>query len=693
MARDYPLDRYRNFGIMAHIDAGKTTTTERILYYTGKTYKLGSVDEGTAVMDFMDQEQERGITISSAATTCFWRDCQINIIDTPGHVDFTAEVERSLRVLDGGVVLFSAVEGVEAQSETVWRQADRYRVPRIAFINKMDRLGADFFRVAEEIEERLDSNPLILQFPIGQEDTFTGTVDVIGQRAFVYDSDALGSQYNVVPIPENLREKAATLRTNLLEKLAEVDDKLMEKYLNSEEISVEEMRAAIRKGTLGMKFLPVLCGASFKNKGVQALLDAIVDYLPSPGDVPPVEGTDPRSDEKVTVQLNESGPFVALVFKVVTDPFVGQLNYLRIYSGKIKAGDTILNVGKDKKERLARLLRMHANKREELEEVRAGDICATVALKSSITGDTLATKEAPVLLETIKFPEPVVTVAVEPKTQADHDKLSAALFKISTEDPTFKVRRDAQTGQTVISGMGELHLEVILERIKREFKVLSNVGAPQVAYRETLTQPSEAQGRYIKQSGGKGQYGDVWIKVEPLKRGEGFVFEDKIIKGVIPKEYIPAVEQGIREALDNGILAGFPVVDIKVTLFDGSYHEVDSSELAFKVAGSMGFKEAARKAKPVILEPIMKVQITLPESYVGDVMGDLNSRKAKVIRFEMKSKFAVIDAEVPLAEMFGYASTLRSMTQGRGNFIMEFSHYLELNRERMEKLLPDYLEK
>ena len=693
MSGQVSLDRIRNIGIMAHIDAGKTTTTERILYYTGKTYKLGSVDEGTAVMDFMDQEQERGITISSAATTCFWRDCQINIIDTPGHVDFTAEVERSLRVLDGGVVLFSAVEGVEAQSETVWRQADRYRVPRIAFINKMDRLGADFFRVAEEIEERLDSNPLILQFPIGQEDTFTGTVDVIGQRAFVYDSDALGSQYNVVPIPENLREKAATLRTNLLEKLAEVDDKLMEKYLNSEEISVEEMRAAIRKGTLSMKFLPVLCGASFKNKGVQALLDAIVDYLPSPGDVPPVEGTDPRSDEKVTVQLNESGPFVALVFKVVTDPFVGQLNYLRIYSGKIKAGDTILNVGKDKKERLARLLRMHANKREELEEVRAGDICATVALKSSITGDTLATKEAPVLLETIKFPEPVVTVAVEPKTQADHDKLSAALFKISTEDPTFKVRRDAQTGQTVISGMGELHLEVILERIKREFKVLSNVGAPQVAYRETLTQPSEAQGRYIKQSGGKGQYGDVWIKVEPLKRGEGFVFEDKIIKGVIPKEYIPAVEQGIREALDNGILAGFPVVDIKVTLFDGSYHEVDSSELAFKVAGSMGFKEAARKAKPVILEPIMKVQITLPESYVGDVMGDLNSRKAKVIRFEMKSKFAVIDAEVPLAEMFGYASTLRSMTQGRGNFIMEFSHYLELNRERMEKLLPDYLEK
>ena len=693
MSGQVSLDRIRNIGIMAHIDAGKTTTTERILYYTGKTYKLGSVDEGTAVMDFMDQEQERGITISSAATTCFWRDCQINIIDTPGHVDFTAEVERSLRVLDGGVVLFSAVEGVEAQSETVWRQADRYRVPRIAFINKMDRLGADFFRVAEEIEERLDSNPLILQFPIGQEDTFTGTVDVIGQRAFVYDSDALGSQYNVVPIPENLREKAATLRTNLLEKLAEVDDKLMEKYLNSEEISVEEMGAAIRKGTLSMKFLPVLCGASLKNKGVQALLDAIVDYLPSPGDVPPVEGTDPRSDEKVIVQLNESGPFVALVFKVVTDPFVGQLNYLRIYSGKIKAGDTILNVGKDKKERLARLLRMHANKREELEEVRAGDICATVALKSSITGDTLATKEAPVLLETIKFPEPVVTVAVEPKTQADHDKLSAALFKISTEDPTFKVRRDAQTGQTVISGMGELHLEVILERIKREFKVLSNVGAPQVAYRETLTQPSEAQGRYIKQSGGKGQYGDVWIKVEPLKRGEGFVFEDKIIKGVIPKEYIPAVEQGIREALDNGILAGFPVVDIKVTLFDGSYHEVDSSELAFKVAGSMGFKEAARKAKPVILEPIMKVQITLPESYVGDVMGDLNSRKAKVIRFEMKSKFAVIDAEVPLAEMFGYASTLRSMTQGRGNFIMEFSHYLELNRERMEKLLPDYLEK
>ena len=690
MPRVVPIEKIRNIGIMAHIDAGKTTTTERILYYTGITYKIGEVDEGTAVMDWMDQEQERGITITSAATTCFWNDYRINIIDTPGHVDFTAEVERSLRVLDGGVVLFSAVEGVEAQSETVWYQANKYGVPRIAYVNKMDRVGADFYRVVDEIEERLETDPLVLQLPIGVEDTFVGVVDLVNMRALVYDSDKLGAKYSIKEIPEELKEEAVHYHSHLLEKIAEVDDDLMEKYLEDHDFSVDDIKKGIRKGTLELKFLPVLCGASFKNKGVQPLLDAVVDYLPSPVDRPFIEGVKPNGDEIIKIEPKDSEPFTALVFKVVTDPFVGQLNYMRVYSGHLKAGDTVLNPRKGKKERINRLLKMHSNKREEIKEVYAGDICATVSLKHSFTGDTLCDVRRPVLLESIKFPEPVVSVAVEPKTQAEHEKLSNALFKISREDPTFKVRKDPQTGQTLISGMGELHLEVILERLKREFNVQSNVGKPQVAFRETITSSAKGEGKYIKQTGGKGQYGHVLLEVEPVKRGEGFVFEDAITKGVIPKDFIPAIEAGVKEALDFGILAGYPVVDVKVRVYDGSYHEVDSSEMAFKIAASMAFQEAAKRAKPVLLEPVMKVEITVPESYVGDVMGDLNSRSAKIVRLEMKTKFAVIDATVPLSEMFGYANSLRTLTQGRGNFIMEFSHYQEVSPDRAEKIIPNY---
>ena len=690
MPRVVPIEKIRNIGIMAHIDAGKTTTTERILYYTGITYKIGEVDEGTAVMDWMDQEQERGITITSAATTCFWNDYRINIIDTPGHVDFTAEVERSLRVLDGGVVLFSAVEGVEAQSETVWYQANKYGVPRIAFINKMDRVGADFQRVVDEIEERLEADPLVLQLPIGMEDTFVGVVDLVNMRALVYDSDKLGAKYSVKDIPEDLKEEAEHYHSHLLEKIAEVDDELMEKYLEDHDFSVDDIKRGIRKGTIELKFLPVLCGASFKNKGVQPLLDAVVDYLPSPIDRPFIEGVKPDSDEVIKIAPKDDEPFTALVFKVVTDPFVGQLNYMRVYSGKLKAGDTVLNPRKGKKERINRLLKMHSNKREEIKEVYAGDICATVSLKHSFTGDTLCDVRRPVLLESIKFPEPVVSVAVEPKSQAEHEKLSNALFKISREDPTFKVRKDPQTGQTLISGMGELHLEVILERLKREFNVQSNVGKPQVAFRETITGSAKGEGKYVKQTGGRGQYGHVLLEVEPVERGKGFIFEDAITKGVIPKDYIPAIEAGVKEALDFGIIAGYPVVDVKVRVYDGSYHEVDSSEMAFKIAASMAFQEAAKRAKPVLLEPVMKVEITVPESYVGDVMGDLNSRSARIIRLEMKTKFAVIDATVPLSEMFGYANNLRTLTQGRGNFIMEFSHYQEVSPDRAEKIIPNY---
>ncbi len=692
MPRVIPIEKIRNIGIMAHIDAGKTTTTERILYYTGITYKIGEVDEGTAVMDWMDQEQERGITITSAATTCFWKDHRINIIDTPGHVDFTAEVERSLRVLDGGIVIFSAVEGVEAQSETVWHQANKYGVPRIAYINKMDRVGADFYRVIEEMKERLETNPLPIQLPIGVEDTFVGVVDLVQMKAIVYDSDILGAKYSVKEIPEEYKEKAEEYHHNMIELLSEFDDTIMHKYVEEEDITVDDLKNAIRKGTLSMKIVPVLCGASFKNKGVQPLLDAIVDYLPSPIDRPPIEGINPKTGEKEIRKPLDNEPFSALAFKVMTDPYVGHLVYLRIYSGHIKSGATVINATKEKKERVTGLLKMHANKREEIKEVYAGDICAVTSLKNTFTGDTLSDQAHPIVLESIKFPEPVVSVAVEPKTAAEQDKLSLALRKIANEDPTFKVRKDPQTGQTLISGMGELHLEVILERLKREFKVNANIGKPQVAYKETVTRSAEAEGKYIKQTGGRGQYGHVKLKVEPVQRGEGVVFVDKITKGVIPKEFIPAIEAGVKEALDYGIFAGYPVVDVKVTLYDGSYHEVDSSELAFKIAASQAFKEAAMKAHPVLLEPIMKVEITVPESYVGDVVGDLNMRKAKILRIDVKSKFAIIDAEVSLAEMFGYASSLRTMTQGRGNFIMEFSHYEEMPMEKLEKLFPIYYE-
>ncbi len=692
MARVIPIERIRNIGIMAHIDAGKTTTTERILYYTGITYKIGEVDEGTAVMDWMDQEQERGITITSAATTCFWNEHRINIIDTPGHVDFTAEVERSLRVLDGGIVIFSAVEGVEAQSETVWRQADRYLVPRIAYINKMDRVGADFYRVIEEMRERLETTPLPIQLPVGCEDTFTGVVDLIEMKAIIYDSDVLGAKYTIKDIPEELKEKASEYRNNLIEILSDFDDVLMHKYVEEHEITADDLKESIRKATLSMNVIPVLCGASFKNKGVQPLLDAIVYYLPSPIDKPPIEGVNPNTGKGEIRKPLDNEPFSALAFKVMTDPYVGHLVYVRVYSGHIKSGATVINTTNGKKERISGLLKMHANKREEIKEVYAGDICAITSLKNTFTGDTLSDPAHPIVLESIKFPEPVVSVAVEPKTAAEQEKLSLALRKIANEDPTFKVRKDPQTGQTLISGMGELHLEVILERLKREFNVKANIGKPQVAYKETITSEAEGEGKYIKQTGGRGQYGHVKLRIEPVERGEGFIFVDKITKGVIPKEYIPAIEAGVKEALDYGIFAGYPVVDVKVTVFDGSYHEVDSSELAFKIAASQAFKEAAMKANPVLLEPIMKVEVTVPENNVGDVVSDLNMRKAKILRIDVKSKFAIIDAEVSLAEMFGYASSLRTMTQGRGNFIMEFFRYEKMPEEKLEKLFPIYYE-
>jgi len=690
MSRPFPLEKIRNIGIMAHIDAGKTTTTERILFYTGTTYKLGEVDEGTAVMDWMDQEQERGITITSAAITFSWKNCIINIIDTPGHVDFTAEVERSLRVLDGGILLFSGVEGVEAQSETVWHQADKYDIPRIAYINKMDRDSADFFKVVDEIRERLEADPVVLQIPVGKEDEFEGVIDLIKMKALIYDSESLGAKYTENKIPEDLKEHANKKRTELIEKLAEIDDHLMENYLENKKITENQIKSVIREGTLNSRILPVLCGASFRNKGVQPLLDAVNDYLPSPLDRPPIEGRKPGTDEIVKRKTSDEEPFSALVFKVVTDPYVGQLSYLRVYSGYLKSGQAIYNSTRDRKERVGRILKMHSNKREDVDIVYAGDICATVSLKSSHTGDTLCSERHPVILEDIKFPEPVVSVAVEPKTQAEHDKLSKALYKIAREDPTFKIRKDPQTGQTLLSGMGELHLEVILERIKREFKVLANIGKPQVAFKETITKETESEGKYIKQTGGRGQYGHVYLRLKPLTRGEGFVFENKIKGGVIPKDFVPAIKAGVREAMDFGVLAGYPVVDIKVTVFDGSFHEVDSSEMAFKIASSQAFTSASKKANPILLEPIMKVEVTVPEEYVGDVTGDLSSRKAKIIRMEMKTKFAVIDAEVPLYDMFGYASTLRTATQGRGNFIMEFLNYQKVSSDRAEKIMPGY---
>jgi elongation factor G len=683
----FPLQKTRNIGIMAHIDAGKTTTTERILYYTGVTYKIGEVDEGTAVMDWMVQEQERGITITSAATTCFWKDYRINIIDTPGHVDFTIEVERALRVLDGTVAVFDSVAGVEPQSETVWRQANRYGVPRIAFMNKMDRIGADFFMSVNSMIERLDANPVPVQLPIGAEDELRGQIDLVRMKSIYFYDETLGANYTEGDVSEELLPLASEYRDKMLEALADIDDTVMEKYLSKEEISVDEIKAALRKGTLEMKITPVLCGSAFRNKGVQLLLDATVDYLPSPLDIPPIAGKVPSSDSVIVRHADDSEPFSALAFKVMTDPFVGQLTFIRVYSGVLNAGSYVYNSSKDTKERVGRILKMHANKREEVKEVSAGDIAAVVGLKNTLTGDTLCDEKNPIILESMEFPEPVMSVAIEPKTKADQEKLSQSLSKLAQEDPSFKVSFNEETGQTIISGMGELHLEIIVDRLLREFKVSANVGRPQVAYKETIKEMAKADGKFIRQTGGRGQYGHVFIEIEPLEPGKGFEFENKIIGGTIPREYIPAVEKGIKEAADGGILAGYPVVDVKARLYDGSYHEVDSSEMAFKIAGSMAFKEAAKNAKPILLEPIMSIEIVTPEEYMGDVIGDLNSRRGRVQNIEKRGKVQVIKAQAPLAEMFGYATDLRSKTQGRATYTMQFSHYDEVPKGVSEGII------
>lgn len=686
MPRQYPLEKQRNIGIMAHIDAGKTTTTERILYYTGVNYKIGEVHEGTATMDWMEQERERGITITSATTQCFWNGYRINIIDTPGHVDFTIEVERSLKVLDGACAVFCAVGGVEPQSETVWRQADKYKVPRIAFVNKMDRVGADFYNVVKMMVDRLGANPLPIQIPIGAEDKFIGVIDLVKMKAVVWEGDQLGAKYEYRDIPAEYKEKAEEYRTQLVEKVCETDEELMNKYFEGEEITEEELKAAIRKGTIAIQFTPVICGTAFKNKGVQLLLDAVVDYLPSPIDIPPVKGVDLNGNE-VLRHTSDDEPFAALAFKIMTDPYMGQLTYFRVYSGWLEAGSYVLNSTKGKKERIGRLLKMHANKREEIKDIYAGDICATVGLKYTITGDTLCDENNPVILESMEFPDPVISVAIEPKTKADQDKLSMALNKLAQEDPSFRVKVDEETGQTIISGMGELHLEIIVDRLMREFKVEANVGNPQVAYRETIRKKSNYESKYIKQSGGRGQYGHVVLEVEPQEPGTGFKFINKIVGGVIPKEYIPAVEKGIIEAMDTGVLAGYPVVDVAVTLYDGSYHEVDSSEMAFKIAASIGFKEACKKASPVLLEPIMKVEVVVPDEYMGDVMGDLNSRRGRIEGMEARGNAQVIRCNVPLKEMFGYATTLRSLTQGRGTYTMIFDHYEEVPQNIADEII------
>ncbi len=672
------LDQVRNIGIMAHIDAGKTTTTERILYYTGRTHKMGEVHEGAAVMDWMAQEQERGITITSAATTAFWRDFRINIIDTPGHVDFTVEVERSLRVLDGAIAVFDSVAGVEPQSETVWRQADRYGVPRIAFINKMDRTGADFFAAVQSMVDRLGANPVPVQLPVGQEEHFRGVVDVVEMSALVWEDD-LGTKMSVVEIPEHLREQADEYHHQLIDAVAEHDEELLETYLTDEEAVTPEMiRRALRKATLSIAVTPVFLGSAFKNKGVQPLLDAVVDYLPSPLDVPPVHGVDPRTGHELSRRPSEDEPFSALAFKVMSDPYVGKLTYFRVYSGKVKAGERVLNVTTGKTERVGRLLQMHANHREEREEIGAGEIVAAVGLKATTTGDTLATDTAPIRLESMEFPEPVISVAIEPKTKADQDKLGQGLTRLADEDPTFRVRTDEETGQTLIDGMGELHLEIIVDRLLREFSVDANVGRPQVAYRETIgRRVDKVDGRFVRQTGGRGQYGHAVINMEPAEPGEGYEFLDRIVGGKIPKEYIPSVDLGIQEAMEGGVLAGYPVVDVRVELVDGSYHDVDSSEMAFKVAGSMAFKAAMERAKPKLLEPVMAVEVVTPEEYLGDVMGDLNSRRGRVEGLEPRGNAQAVRARVPLATMFGYATDLRSMTQGRATFTMQFDRYEE----------------
>jgi elongation factor G len=682
----FPLDKTRNIGIMAHIDAGKTTTTERILYYTGVTYKIGEVHDGTAVMDWMPQEQERGITITSAATTCHWKDHRINIIDTPGHVDFTIEVERALRVLDGAVAAFDSVAGVEPQSETVWRQANKYKVPRIAFMNKMDRVGADFFAAVASMIERLDANPVPIQIPIGSEENFRGPIDLIRMKAYYFDDETLGAKFVEDEIPAEYKEQAEEYRDKMLEKLADVDDEIMEKYLAGEAVDEDSIITALRKGTVTLALTPVICGSAFKNKGVQMLLDTIVNFLPSPVDVPPVKGLLEDGSE-ASRKASDDEPFSALAFKVMTDPFVGQLTFVRVYSGVLAAGSYSFNSLKKSKERIGRLLRMHSNKREEIKEVRAGDIAAVVGLKNTLTGDTLCDEGHPIILEAMEFPDPVISVAVEPKTKADQEKLSLSLVKLAQEDPSFKVSYDDETGQTIISGMGELHLEIIVDRLMREFKVGANVGKPQVAYKETIRTNAAAEGRFVRQSGGRGQYGHVQMEIEPFGNGGGFEFINKIVGGSIPKEYIPAVEKGVKEAMETGVLAGYPVVDVRVTLVDGSYHEVDSSEMAFKIAGSMGFKDGAQKAKPVLLEPIMAVEVVTPEEYMGDVIGDLNSRRGKVHTMEKRGNAQVVKASVPLSEMFGYATDLRSKTQGRATYTMQFDHYDDVPKNISETIV------
>ncbi len=685
MARTTPIERYRNIGIMAHIDAGKTTTTERILFYTGVSHKIGEVHEGTAVMDWMAQEQERGITITSAATTCFWKgmdgqraEHRINIIDTPGHVDFTIEVERSLRVLDGAMAVFCAVGGVQPQSETVWRQANKYKVPRIAFVNKMDRQGANFKRVVEQIASKLKGNPVPIQLPIGEEERFSGVIDLMKMKSINWDDALQGTRFTEEEIPADLREEAEAARHFMVEAIADADEEVMMKYLEGEEISIPELQAALRKATIAGTAVPVLCGSAFKNKGVQAALDAVLDYLPSPIDIAAVVGTDPDSGAEIVRSASDEEPFSALAFKIATDPFVGQLTFFRVYSGVLTAGSTVLNPGRNQKERIGRVLQMHANERHEIKEVLAGDIAAAVGLKTAYTGDTLCDLNKPISLEQMEFPEPVIHVAVEPKTKADQEKMGIALGKLAQEDPSFRVRTDQESGQTIISGMGELHLEIIVDRMKREFNVEATVGAPQVAYRETIRKSVEAEGKFVRQSGGRGQYGHVWLRLEPMEPGSGFVFENAVVGGTVPKEFIGPTQKGVEEALENGIIAGFPVVDVKVTIFDGSYHDVDSSEAAFKIAGSMGFKAGAVKANPVLLEPIFAVEVVTPEEYMGDIIGDINSRRGMMQGMEDEAGAKIIRCEVPLSEMFGYATTVRSLSQGRATYTMQFEKYMEV---------------
>ncbi|GAA9494951.1 elongation factor G [Helicobacter pylori] len=678
MARKTPLNRIRNIGIAAHIDAGKTTTSERILFYTGVSHKIGEVHDGAATMDWMEQEKERGITITSAATTCFWKDHQINLIDTPGHVDFTIEVERSMRVLDGAVSVFCSVGGVQPQSETVWRQANKYGVPRIVFVNKMDRIGANFYSVENQIKLRLKANPVPINIPIGAEDTFIGVIDLVQMKAIVWNNETMGAKYDVEEIPSDLLEKAKQYREKLVEAVAEQDEALMEKYLGGEELSVEEIKKGIKTGCLNMSLVPMLCGSSFKNKGVQTLLDAVIDYLPAPTEVVDIKGIDPKSEEEVFVKSSDDGEFAGLAFKIMTDPFVGQLTFVRVYRGKLESGSYVYNSTKDKKERVGRLLKMHSNKREDIKEVYAGEICAFVGLKDTLTGDTLCDEKNAVVLERMEFPEPVIHIAVEPKTKADQEKMGVALGKLAEEDPSFRVMTQEETGQTLIGGMGELHLEIIVDRLKREFKVEAEIGQPQVAFRETIRSSVNKEHKYAKQSGGRGQYGHVFIKLEPKEPGSGYEFVNEISGGVIPKEYIPAVDKGIQEAMQNGVLAGYPVVDFKVTLYDGSYHDVDSSEMAFKIAGSMAFKEASRAANPVLLEPMMKVEVEVPEEYMGDVIGDLNRRRGQINSMDDRLGLKIVNAFVPLVEMFGYSTDLRSATQGRGTYSMEFDHYGEV---------------